>query len=86
MVGQTQKAIVASRNALKKQPRFAAAMRYLVVNLANSGHEQEAIGVYNNLMQRDPTFSDAEVQKARFRVSQKNKETDLIQAIKKITG
>lgn len=86
MLGKHQKAIQASRNALSKQPNFTAAMRYLLVNLAQLGRDDEAADVYQNLLRRDPNFSDIEVQKARFRISQSDKETNLIEAIKRFTG
>lgn len=85
MLGNHQQAIVASQNALKKQPKFTAAMRYLMVNLAKTGQEDEANDVYQRLLVRDPEFSDAEVQKARFRISQKSIQTDLINSIKRFT-
>ncbi len=85
MLGNHPQAIIASQNALKKQPKFAAAMRYLLVNLAKAGREEDAISVYEDLITRDPEFSNVEVQKARFRITQKNKETELIQAIKRFT-
>ncbi|WP_257884196.1 tetratricopeptide repeat protein [Sulfitobacter sp. CW3] len=86
MLGKHQKAIQASRNALSKQPKFTAAMRYLLVNLAQTGRDEEAAIVYQDLLVRDPNFSDTEVQKARFRISQADKETNLIEAIKRFTG
>lgn len=85
MLGQHQKAIHASRNALGKQPKFKAAMRYLLVNLAQTGRHDEATRIYNELLVHDPDFADIEVQKERFRISQKDKETNFIEAIKRFT-
>lgn len=85
MLGRNQLAIASSRNALRKQPKFAAAMRYLLVNLSRLDREDEARSTYGALLLRDPDFADPEVQKARFRLVQKGTETDLISTIKKFT-
>ncbi|SEN08045.1 transcriptional regulator [Palleronia pelagia] len=86
MAGQDGQAIAASRAALSKQPRFAAAMRYLLVNLSKTGREDEAREVFENLLLRDPEFTDPAVQKARFRISQADREDDLIAAVRRISG
>lgn len=85
MVGDSRQAIVAARNALGKQPRFNAAKRYLLVNLGLEGRKEEAQDVYKSLLLSDPQFADHEVQKERFRITQKEKETALIEAIKRYT-
>lgn len=85
MLGRNQLAIASSRNALRKQPKFAAAMRYLLVSLSRLDREDEARSTYEALLLRDPDFADPEVQKARFRLVQKGTETDLISTIKKFT-
>ncbi|SHJ16517.1 TPR repeat-containing protein [Palleronia salina] len=86
MAGQHGQAIAASRAALSKQPRFAAAMRYLVVNLSKTDRADEARQVYDGLLLRDPDFTDPAVQKARFRISQSDREDDLIAAVRRISG
>ncbi|TNJ40619.1 tetratricopeptide repeat protein [Phaeobacter sp. B1627] len=85
MLGRNQLAIASSRNALRKQPNFAAAMRYLLVNLSKTDREEEARSTYAALLKRDPDFADPEIQKTRFRLVQKGTETDLISTIKKFT-
>lgn len=85
MLGNHQQAIQSSQNALKKQPKFSAAMRYLLVNLASTGQETAAQGVFEHLLLMDPDFKDPEIQKSRFRITEKTKESDLLDAIKRCT-
>ncbi|WP_371227332.1 transcriptional regulator [Roseovarius sp. 2305UL8-3] len=85
MLGHHRKAIVASRNALKKQPKFTAAMRYLLVNLAKTGREAEAADIHKKLLVRDPEFIDIEVQKERFRIAEKSQQSELLEAIRRFT-
>lgn len=84
LLGRSHQAIVASQNALRKQPRFAAAMRYLLVNLTKENREDEARETLNALLQRDPEFADPEVQKARFRLVQNSAESDLLTTLKRL--
>ncbi len=85
MLGQRNEAIQSSRNALRKQPRFAAALRCLLVNLTDGDQVNQAQGVYDDLLRIDPEFKDPETQKARFRVADKSKETALLETIRKFT-
>ena len=86
MLGQHRQAIQSSRSALRKQPKFIAAKRYLLVNYALTGDENRAGETYENLLQSDPAFKDTEVQRFRFRLAEKKKEDDLIQAIRRLTS
>lgn len=83
MLGDHRKAIVSSQNALKKQPKFSAAMRYLLVNLSDTGRMTEAADVYHDLLRIDPDFGDPSVQKERFRLGENPKEADFLEAIKR---
>lgn len=85
MIGDTAQAIVAGRSALRKQPRFNAAKRYLLASLSFAGRDGEAREIYQSLLQTDPQFADSEVQKERFRITQRDKENILIDAIRKYT-
>lgn len=85
MIGDTAQAIVAGRSALRKQPRFNAAKRYLLASLSFAGRDAEAREIYQSLLQTDPQFADSEVQKERFRITQREKENILIDAIRKYT-
>lgn len=69
MVGKHGEAIVAGQNALSKQPRFTAAMRYLIANLGHAGRFEEAQEIYSKLLKVDPDFADRQVQQERFRLS-----------------
>jgi len=86
MVGQHGRAIAAGQRALRKQPRFAAAMRFLTVNYAQLGREDEAADMMSRLLVRDPDFADREVQKARFRFAQQQDQNHVLDAIKRITA
>ncbi len=64
--GDYGRAILAGRSALQKQPRFKAAMRYLMIAQSASGQRDAAEVTRGQLLQLDPDFSDAEIQRRRF--------------------
>ncbi|MDD9718425.1 transcriptional regulator [Dinoroseobacter sp. PD6] len=86
MAGDHRRAIMAGQRALRKQPRFAAAMRYLLLNYAKLGREAEAQEMFTRLTAVDPDFGDPEVQKERFRFAQKQDETNVLSIIKRLTS
>ncbi|WP_425091128.1 tetratricopeptide repeat protein [Tropicimonas sp. S265A] len=86
MVGDNRRAIMAGQRALRKQPRFAAAMRYLTLNYAQLGREMEAEAMLHRVLEVDPTFSDQEVQKERFRFAHKEHEQSVISTLRMITN
>lgn len=86
MAGDHRRAIMAGQRALRKQPRFTAAMRYLVLNYAKLGREAEAQAMFERLITVDPEFIDPEVQRERFRFAQKQDETTVLSIIKRLTS
>lgn len=69
MVGDHTQAVARCKTALRKQPRSAAAMRYLIVNYAMLDRQQEALDIFRKLQKIDPDFAHADVQADRFRLS-----------------
>jgi tetratricopeptide (TPR) repeat protein len=69
MLGQHGPAIQSSRSALLKQPRFGAALRYLLVRLTATGQDEAAEGTYKDILKFDAAFADDEIRKARFRIA-----------------
>ncbi|TVP72762.1 MAG: transcriptional regulator [Rhodobacteraceae bacterium] len=64
--GDYGRAVLAGRAALQKQPRFKAAMRYLMIAQSASGQRDAAEATRGQLLQLDPDFGDPEVQRRRF--------------------
>ncbi len=85
MAGDHRRAIMAGQRALRKQPRFAAAMRYLLLNYSKLGREAEAQAIYGRLLDVDPEFHDPEVQKERFRFAHKQDESSVLGILKRLT-
>lgn len=81
MLGQHGQAIQSSRNALLKQPRFGAAMRYLLVNLAATSQDEDAAATYQDILKYDPAFADNEARKSRFRITKKDLEKQILSKI-----
>lgn len=71
MAGDYRRAMVAGRAALQKQPRFKAAMRYLMVAQSAVGQRDAAEDTRGRLLQLDPDFADPEVQRLRFGLQDK---------------
>lgn len=66
LAGDYRRATLAGRSALQKQPRFKAAMRYLMVAQSASGQRDAAEMTRDRLLDLDPEFRDPEVQRLRF--------------------
>lgn len=66
LAGDYRRAALAGRSALQKQPRFKAAMRYLMVAQSASGQRDAAETTRDRLLSLDPEFRDPEVQRLRF--------------------
>lgn len=64
--GDYDRAIMAGRSALQKQPRYNPALRYLMVAHSARGERDKAEEFRNRLLLVDPDFRDPEVQKLRF--------------------
>ncbi|MFN7002455.1 MAG: transcriptional regulator [Roseinatronobacter sp.] len=64
--GDFARAALAGRSALQKQPRYKAAMRYLMVAQSASGQRAAAEETRTRLLQLDPEFADPKVQLMRF--------------------
>lgn len=64
--GDYHSAARAGRSALQKQPRFKAALRYLMVSQAALGQRQAAEETRDRLLAADPEFVDPEIQRLRF--------------------
>lgn len=85
MAGDHRRAIMAGQRALRKQPRFTAAMRYLLLNYAKLGRETEAQAMFERLLAVDPEFRDPEVQKERFRFAHRQDEASVLGTLKRLT-
>lgn len=85
MLGDHRLAIHSSKVALRKQPRFTAAMRYLLYNLTALDQEDDAQQVLKNLLAVDPAFADPDIQRQRFRLTQTGEENNIIKVIGRIT-
>ncbi|MFK5979860.1 MAG: hypothetical protein QM488_13335 [Rhizobiaceae bacterium] len=83
LVGDHGRAIMAGKTALRKQPKFTAAMRYLLVNYEATGQVGAAQEIYKELLKLDPDFEDPEVQKERFRLSDKEGERRILTTLRK---
>lgn len=66
MAGDYARATLAGRSALQKQPRFKAAMRYLMVAQSATGQRAAAEETRDRLLRLDPVFADPEIQRLRF--------------------
>jgi hypothetical protein len=66
LAGDYDRAVMAGQSALSKQPRFNAAMRYLMVAHAARGERDAAETLRDKLLLRDPDFRHADVQELRF--------------------
>lgn len=66
--GNFETAVIAGRSALGKQPRFAAALRYLTASYGHLGRIEEARETCERLLQIDPDFEHPEVRRQRFRI------------------
>ena len=66
MAGDYSRAVIAGRSALQKQPRYKAALRYLMVAHSAIGQRKAAEDTRDRLLQLDPEFSDPQVQLRRF--------------------
>ena len=66
LAGDYTRATLAGRSALQKQPRFKAAMRYLMVAQSANGQRDAAEATRGRLLQLDPDFIDPEIQRLRF--------------------
>lgn len=64
--GDYARATLAGRSALQKQPRYKAALRYLMVAQSASGQRVAAEETRTRLLQLDPDFADPQVQLMRF--------------------
>lgn len=64
--GDYARAALAGRSALQKQPRYKAALRYLMVAQSASGQRIAAEETRTRLLQLDPEFADPQVQLMRF--------------------
>ena len=81
MIGRHGEAIVAGQRALGKQPRFSAAMRYLIVNYGHTGRLTEAREVMARMLSQDHDFLDVQVQKERFRLVDRGAEKLVLEGI-----
>ena len=84
MVGDHGQAIARCKTALRKQPRSAAAMRYLLVNYAQQGRHTDALAIFQRLLDVDPEFSNPDVQAERFRLADRDMQTTFLSTIKKL--
>lgn len=66
MAGDYTRATLAGRSALQKQPRFKAALRYMMVAQSATGQRAAAEETRTRLLQVDPDFTDPEIQRLRF--------------------
>ena len=66
LAGDYDRAIMAGRSALQKQPRYNPALRYLMVAHSARGERDKAEALRDRLLLNDPNFRDEEVQKLRF--------------------
>lgn len=64
--GDFARATIAGRSALQKQPRYKAALRYLMVAQSATGQRAAAEETRTRLLQLDPDFADPQVQLIRF--------------------
>lgn len=70
LTGDYRTAIFYARRALARQPRFAAAMRYLTVALSLDGKIDEARAVINKLQAIGPDFSLSQVKQNSMAISE----------------
>ncbi len=66
LAGDYSRAIIAGRRALQKQPRYKAALRYLMVAHSAAGQRAAAEDTRDRLLRLDPDFIDPQVQQRRF--------------------
>ncbi len=66
--GNFETAVIAGRSALGKQPRFAAALRYLTASYGHLGRMDDARETCKRLLQIDPDFEHPEIRRQRFRI------------------
>ncbi|WP_208353856.1 tetratricopeptide repeat protein [Pseudaestuariivita rosea] len=83
MQGRHREAIAYAKNALAKQPRFIAAMRYLIANYGHLGEIDKAKRAYEKLIAIDPDFQSELTQKERFRLTNKDAATFVIEGIRR---
>ncbi len=84
MVGEHGQAVARCKTALRKQPRSAAALRYLLINFAMQNRHEEAEQVYSRLLEIDPDFSNPDVQADRFRLADKDMQQTFLTSIKQL--
>ncbi|MGJ8616363.1 MAG: tetratricopeptide repeat protein [Sulfitobacter sp.] len=82
MTGDHGRAVAACKTALRKQPRSAAAMRYLIVNYVLQGKHEEAMKIYRDLLVIDPDFENPEVQMQRYRLTDTDMQAKFLDTIK----
>jgi len=66
LAGDYDRAILAGRSALQKQPRYNPALRYMMIAHSARGERDKAEGLRDRLLLNDPNFRDEEVQRLRF--------------------
>ncbi|WP_071796070.1 hypothetical protein [Natronohydrobacter thiooxidans] len=66
LAGDYTRATLAGRSALQKQPRYKAALRYLMVAQSATGQRLAAEETRTRLLHLDPDFADPQVQLLRF--------------------
>ena len=66
LAGDYDRAILAGRSALQKQPRYNPALRYLMVAHSARGERAKAEEMRDRLLLYDPDFRTEEVQRLRF--------------------
>ncbi len=84
MSGRLEQAIVSGKSALGKQPRFAAAMRYLTASYGLKGRLDEAQNVFESLLAVDPDFENSQVRKQRFRIANPETERVVLNAFREL--
>ncbi|MGJ8628541.1 MAG: tetratricopeptide repeat protein [Sulfitobacter sp.] len=82
MNGDHGRAVASCKTALRKQPRSAAAMRYLIVNYAAQGKMAEALKIYQDLLVIDPDFENPEVQMQRYRLTDTDMQAKFLNTLK----
>jgi tetratricopeptide (TPR) repeat protein len=78
--GHLEQAVVAGKSVLGRQPRFAAARRYLTASYGLLGQVDKAREVYQTILKADPEFELPEVRKNRFRIADADVEKRVLKA------
>lgn len=84
LAGDYGRATLAGQSAVQKQPRFKAALRYLMVAQGATGRRDAAEQTRDRLLQVDPGFRQPEVRLMRFGIQDARSAHPLLSHLKKL--